>query len=212
MVYESIRDLQHRALSFAVKSNPNLGLEDRAEGFVKIFEKFLPDQSRVLDIGGGWGFYHEPLKQRGHHTTVIDVVKPGIQKCPVIIYDGGQMPFEDKSFDVSMFVTVLHHIPDIDHVVNEALRVTRKRLIVVEDLYNHPMGRLWTVLRDQIYNFEFFGHPKNFKKSSEWNDYFRQKGLDLIFEQELTTRLTGLSILNGVKVFDLCPGQTGLTR
>jgi len=203
MIYEKIRDWQHQALSSMVRQNPNLGLDQRAEDFVRIFENFLPQESRILDIGGGWGFYDEPLKKRGHHLTVLDVVKPGIQRCPVVIYSGDRIPFPDQSFDVSMFVTVLHHIKDIDHVVKEALRVTRKQIIIVEDLYNHQLGRWWSILRDQIYNFEFVGHPKNFKKKSEWIDFFNSKVLTLSFEKELKTHLVGLSILNGVMVFDI---------
>ncbi len=198
-----IRQWQRKILDFLVRHHPALGLEERAEGFVQLFEKELPKESLILDIGGGWGFYHAPLLARGHKHLVVDVIKPGVQKCPVVIYDGKRLPFPDQSFDVSLFITVLHHIPDPEAVIREALRVTRKRVIVVEDLYHHAAGRWWTVLRDQILNVEFFGHPKNFKTREQWTSLFQDLGGSLKFQTEVQTWLSGFQILNGVFVFDV---------
>ncbi len=198
-----VRKWQRSALDFLVRHHPALGLEDRAEKFVRLFEADLPGNCRILDIGGGWGFYHEPLRTRGHQHVVLDVIKPGLQKCPVVIYDGSRIPFPDRSFDVSLFVTVLHHIPDPEAVIREALRVTRGRVIVVEDLYRHRLGRWWTVLRDQIYNMEFFGHPKNFRTAEEWAKTFEKFGAVKVREKQIHTWLSGLRILNGVFVFDV---------
>lgn len=202
-VKQKIRDFQRRALDWTVLHHPNLGLDKRAENFVKLFETNLSAGSRVLDVGGGWGFYYEPLSKRGHKPVVLDVVKPGIQKAPVIVYDGENIPFPDKSFDASMFITVLHHIPDIDQVVQEVKRVTKKTLIVVEDIYHHSLGRLWTQWRDQFYNFEFVGHPCHFKKSDEWVTFFEEHGFQLKEKKQVYTWLSGLRILNGVFIFEL---------
>lgn len=200
---QKIRRFQRRVLDGIVSRNPSLGLDQRAEFFSAIFEKFLPPQSRIVDIGGGWGFYGEPLERRGHSHTVLEVIKPGYSRAPVVIYDPSQpMPFPDKSFDVSLFVTVLHHIPDPQAVLKEAKRITRGRILVVEDLYNHALGRIWTVLRDQIYNCEFFGHPCQFKKKDEWLRVFESLGLAALHTEEVETKLAGLKILNGVFVLD----------
>ena len=89
---------------------------------VTLFENQLPQESRILDLGGGWGFYTEPLEKRGHQTAVVDVVKPGYQKAPVVIYGGERIPFEDKSFDVTILITMLHHVPDPEKLVRESVR------------------------------------------------------------------------------------------
>ncbi len=200
---KKIRVFQRSIQDAMVRSFPSLELDKRAEGFVEIFEKHLSPKSDVLDIGGGWGFYAGPLERRGHQLTVLDVVKPSVQKAPVIIYPGGRMPFEGKTFDASMMVTMLHHTPDPEAILREAARVTRGRVIVIEDIYNNPLGRLWTILRDQIYNFEFFGHPCQFKDASGWKALFERCGLALVEETQLTTRLAGLSILNVVFVLEV---------
>ncbi len=202
-IKQVIQDYQRRFLDFIVREYASADLEKRAEFFTGCFEKDLPPKSTILDIGGGWGFYHKPLQDRGHAHAVIDVVNPGFQKCPVTVYDGDRIPFSDKSFDVSLLITVLHHIPDPEHVILEAKRVTRKRLIVVEDLFHHPLGKIWTSFRDQLYNFEFFGHAGQFRSKPEWIEIFERCGFSLVREEERMTWLAGMRILNGVFVFEL---------
>lgn len=198
-----IRSWQRRVQDRVVRSYPQHKLESRAEYFTSLFADHLEPASRVLDIGGGWGFYAAPLEKRGHDLTVLDVVKPGFQRAPVIIYDGGKMPFEDKSFDASILVTMLHHTPDPVSILKEALRVTRKKIIVIEDVYNHSIGKFWTILRDQFYNVEYFGHPCQFKRSCEWVDLFKGLGLTLEEEKQVRTRISGLSILNAVFILNV---------
>ena len=197
----AVRKAQRQALDWIVENFPAVGLDRRAENFVSIFKEFVPPASRVLDIGGGWGFYAEPLKRsRGCDVTVLDVVEPRFRKAPVVLYSGGKFPFPDRSFDVSLLVTMLHHVPKPEAVLAEAKRVTRRAVIVVEDLYRTAAGRFWTVLRDRFYNLEFVGHPCQFRKKEEWFRCFRKLGLHLEFEKEIHTFLAGMRILNGVFV------------
>ncbi len=208
-----IRNWQRLVQDRVVSSYPQHKLENRAEYFTSLFADHLEPASRVLDIGGGWGFYAAPIENRGHDLTVLDVVKPGFQRAPVIIYDGGKMPFEDKVFDASILVTMLHHTPDPASILKEALRVTRKKIIVIEDVYNHTFGKFWTILRDQFYNVEYFGHPCQFKKSREWIELFNSLGLTLAEEKQVQTRISGLSILNAVFVLDVeTTRRTPLTK
>lgn len=192
---------QRRALDLIVGNFPGVGLERRAESFVSIFKEFVPSSSKVLDIGGGWGFYVEPLRRTLNcNVTVLDVVDPGFKKAPVVVYEGNRIPFPDRSFDVSLLITVLHHVLNPEKVLAEAKRVTRHAVIVVEDLYKTVLGRIWTILRDSFYTLEFVGHPRNFRKKEEWSQCFRQLGFRIEAEKEVYTRLLGIRILNGVFV------------
>lgn len=203
---DTIRKVQRRFLDWVVGSFPAMGLDRRAEGFVSIIKDFVPSDARVLDVGGGWGFYVEPLERfRDCEVTVLDVVEPGFRKAPVVTYDGNRMPFPDGSFDVSLLVTMLHHVPDPEKVLAEAKRVTRGAVIVVEDLYRTSLGRWWTILRDVLYNFEFIGHPCQFRKKEEWFRCFERMGFRLKFETEIYTSLLGMRILNGIFVLGVEP-------
>lgn len=198
---QAIRRFQRRLLDWIVRSFPGIGLDRRAESIVSLIQGFIPTGSRVLDIGGGWGFYVEPLQQaRNCDVTVLDVVSPGFRKAPVVLYEGGKMPFPDRSFDVSLLVTMLHHVPHPEKVLLEAKRVTRRTVIVVEDLYRTAAGRWWTILRDQIVNLEFFGHPCQFRKKDEWARCFKELGFGLQSAEEVSTSLLGMKILNGIFV------------
>jgi SAM-dependent methyltransferase len=198
-----VRDLQTRLLDGLVRGGAQNALQVRAEFFTSLFENELPPQSDILDIGGRWGFYSGPLIKRGHQPIVLDVVRPGFQKAPVVIYDGSKMPFEDKSFDASILVTVLHHIRDQVSVLQEARRVTRKRIVIVEDLYHHPLGRFWTIFRDRLLNFEWFGHPCGFRTRPQWEIFFKEQGFQVRDCRQVDTWLCGLQILNGVFILDV---------
>jgi ubiquinone/menaquinone biosynthesis C-methylase UbiE len=133
-IKKNLQGLQRRVLDGIVRHFAHGALEARAEAIVRLFENQLPRGSRILDLGGGWGFYAEPLKKRGHEHLVLDVVNPGYQKAPVVLYDGSKIPFPDQSFDVTILVTMLHHMPDPQALFKEVRRVTRQKVVVVEDL------------------------------------------------------------------------------
>lgn len=203
MSLDTIRKAQRWCLDRIVKNCPGIGLDRRAEQVVALFDEYIPHASRVLDIGGGWGFYVDPLKRaRNCDVTVLDVVEPEFRKAPVVTYEGERIPFPDGSFDISLLITMLHHVESPEKVLSEAKRVTRRFVIVVEDLYRHWAGRLWTVLRDSIYNFEYVGHPQNFRNRKQWVQSFRQLGFGLHAEKEVYTSLLGMRILNGVFVLN----------
>jgi len=201
-IRKSLQIFQRRILDGFVRWIAHGALESRAEKMVRLFEKDLAPGSRILDLGGGWGFYAEPLKKRGHEHLVLDVVKPGYQKAPVVLYDGGRIPFPDQSFDAVILVTMLHHVPDTEALFREVYRVTRHRVIVVEDLYRHRLGRFWTIIRDRLLNVEFMAHPHQFRTNKGWREFFRRAGFEVSSFKGIYTWLAGLRILNGVYVLE----------
>ncbi|MFH0984603.1 MAG: class I SAM-dependent methyltransferase [Candidatus Omnitrophota bacterium] len=201
-IKSSLQVFQRRVLDGIVRHFAHGALEARAEKVVQLFENQILQGSRVLDLGGGWGFYAEPLKKRGHEHLVLDVVDPGYKKAPVVLYDGQRIPFPDQSFDVTILVTMLHHVPDPEALFREVYRVTRRKVVVVEDLYHHALGRFWTLCRDRILNVEFMEHPHQFRKDGSWRDFFRAAGFEVGSFKSFYTWLSGLRILNGVYVLE----------
>lgn len=151
-------------------------------------------------MGGSWGFCASELRKIGFNAWVVDVVRPGVQVAPLVIYPGDRLPFKNESWDVVSMITMLHHVPDPAALVKEAARVSKKYVLLTEDL-DSVGGRFWTVLRDQIFNLEFFGHPKQFRKEEEWTSFFLEYGLELVRFQKVATRLLGIKIENGFYLF-----------
>jgi len=201
-LYELLRSIQRRWLDFTVEKWARRALECRAERFSAIFKEWLPTTgSKILDIGGGWGFYGAAMEKLGYDVTVLDVIRPSFQKSPVLIYDGNRIPFDRNAFQGSMMVTMLHHVHEPEKLIREMTRVTEDFVIVVEDLYHHRIGFFWTVLRDMFYNAEWLGHPKQFKKHEEWIRIFEDRGWKLKRSEKIYSFLAGLRILNGVYLF-----------
>lgn len=201
-IKNSLQVFQRWVLDWIVRHFAHGALELRAEKIVQLFENQIPKGSRILDLGGGWGFYAEPLKKRGHEHLVLDILSPGYQKAPVVLYDGSKIPFPDQSFDVTILMTMLHHVTEPQALFKEVQRVTRQKVVVVEDLYRHSIGRLWTICRDRFLNVEFLTHPHQFRKDDEWRGFFKAAGFAVSYFKSFYTWLSGLRILNGVYVLE----------
>lgn len=144
----------------------------------------LQNDRQVLDIGSGTGALALLLLAEGKQLTSIDVVdKSAFEEVEPQLYNGRDLPFDDGSFEVVQLITVLHHIPDPDRVLEEALRVGRK-LIVMEDIYNNPLQKYLTWFTDSLVNKEFWGHPHTNKTDAEWKATFESMGAELVFEEQ----------------------------
>jgi ubiquinone/menaquinone biosynthesis C-methylase UbiE len=103
-------------------------------GFVVDAAEPLP--GRVLDIGTGRGFAAVELARRGAGVTTIDTseemlksaylhaVDTGVaENIEFHLTDGGELPFEEGSFEVVTMINVLHHLENPDAVLPEIARV-----------------------------------------------------------------------------------------
>ena len=109
----------------------------------------------VLDIGCGAGALARRLAERGHDVTGIDPAGDAIaaarERMPearLMVGGAEALPFGDASFDASLFLNSLHHVPGprMRTALHEALRVLRPggEAIVVEPL---ARGAFFEVMR-----------------------------------------------------------------
>ena len=102
---------------------------------------------RVLDLGAGEGYVAAALV--GHAWTCsVDIGPFRRAAVPYVTYDGARLPFADGAFDMTLISLALHHCSRSEGVLDEAVRVTRARLIVLESVYRNASERFWLELLD----------------------------------------------------------------
>ena len=137
----------------------------------------------VLDIGAAEGWTGEMIRSDdpGRQVQLLDVDDFNQTDLPLTVYDGQTIPFNDKSFDTSCLCLILHHCDDPDRVLSEAMRVTRKRLIITESVYHYKIGRALLYIADNIVNglrtHSQMAKALHFRKSDEWERRFLEMGL-----------------------------------
>lgn len=139
----------------------------------------LNPSDRIIDIGSGSGNLCALLQEKHFSVTPLDVRSESyVDNQEPIIYDGNNIPFSNDTFDTSLLIFVLHHTHNPEDVIKEAMRVSKK-IIILEDVCNNKIGRYFMILIDQIYNLKFVGEPHSNKTDLEWKKLFKSLGLNL---------------------------------
>ena len=137
----------------------------------------------VLDVGCGEGYVLEELVARGAGEVVgVDVVDIRRERSrPFRLFDGVELPFIDRRFDVVVLSFVLHHVPDDRKraLLREALRVCRGTLVIVEDTPVTLLDRLMNRRHGETYRRRIKSTaPFGFLTEGEWRWLFRGMGLE----------------------------------
>jgi ubiquinone/menaquinone biosynthesis C-methylase UbiE len=120
--------------------------------------------SFILDVGCGRGEWGSLLRARkeSFHLVGVDIWRPHLRRlCKRRVYDeliqikAPNLPFKDKSFDISLACEVLEHLDKDDgyELLKELERVSRKMIVV-----STPMN--W-------FQMEIYGNPYE-RHVSEW--------------------------------------------
>ena len=151
---------------------------------------------RVLDLGAGEGWVTAALTRHGFATCGADVGPFARVAVPYVVYDGTRLPFGDASFDTTLLLLTLHHCEKPETVLEEAIRVTRARLIVTESVVRNRLDRIWLDLLDGRFNRLRHGGlmpvPLGFRRGEEWERLFASCGLALGATRWLGGRLERL--------------------
>jgi SAM-dependent methyltransferase len=137
---------------------------------------------RVLDLGGAEGYVAAAVRRRtGAWVCAADVGSFRRAPGPYVRYDGARLPFPDGAFDTTLLLLTLHHCADPEAVLDEALRVTRRRLVVTESVYRSRRDRFWLELLDGPVNRHrhrgVMPIPLAFRPPAAWEALFASRGL-----------------------------------
>lgn len=137
----------------------------------------------VLDIGCGDGTIASLLLQQDPSLRVRGLEVSARPKCSIDykLFDGVHIPHEDASFDVCMFVDVLHHATDPVAVLREAVRVSRRFILIKDHLCENRFD-WWTLkFMDWMGNRPHgVAMTYDYKSRSEWRRIFDSCGLKVV--------------------------------
>jgi SAM-dependent methyltransferase len=123
----------------------------------------------ALDFGAGDGWFARQFldARLAANITAVDVKKRDRVFVPSIIFDGRELPFPDRSFDLSYSIDVLHHCPDPHASLSELLRCTARFLVIKDHTYRTPIGRVQLSILDELGNRRF-GVPSLYRYQRAW--------------------------------------------
>ena len=120
----------------------------------------------ALDVATGGGHVARRLRDAGIEVVSLDPA-PGMQ--PDVVSRGEDIPFAPRSFDVVACRVGAHHFEDVEKAMAEMARVSRDRVIVVDNLFLDEGAEEADRLRDP-------SHVRNYTER-EWRELFDAVGL-----------------------------------
>jgi SAM-dependent methyltransferase len=120
----------------------------------------------ALDVATGGGHVARRLREAGLEVVSCDPA-PGMQ--PDVVCSAEELPFADGSFDVVACRVAAHHFVDVRAAVGEMVRVSRSRVLVVDNLYQDAQLESAECLRDPT-------HVRTYTEP-EWRGFFEEAGL-----------------------------------
>jgi SAM-dependent methyltransferase len=168
-------------LSWIARSHRALVFGRRARALADALAPLIPAEARtVLDIGCGDGTIASLLAQRlpGVAIEGVEVIPRPTCQVPSRAFDGVQLPFPDQSFDVCLFVDVLHHTADVTQLLREAARVTRSCVILKDHLSENSFDHATLRAMDWVGNRPHgVTLTYNYQSRSQWEQHFALCGL-----------------------------------
>jgi SAM-dependent methyltransferase len=107
-----------------------------------------------LDVGCGDGYITRAIADRvgARHVEGVELSVPPSAHVPIRRYNGRDLPFPDGSFEAVVLVDVLHHCDDPQRVLDEAVRVAARQVVIKDHLAFGSKSRWVLRVMDRIGN------------------------------------------------------------
>lgn len=151
--------------------------------------RLLPHDGSVLDVGAGDGALARLILDQRPDLQIrgIDVLVRPTTAIPVEPFDGLHFPADDSSYDAVMFVDVLHHTENPLPVLREAVRVTRRHVLIKDHTREGLLAGATLRFMDEVGNRRFgVALPHNYWRRAQWDVAFRSLSLNVeAWQQDL---------------------------
>jgi SAM-dependent methyltransferase len=166
------------------KDRKALGFK-RAKRSFELVKDYIVGE-KVLDLGAGDGLLALEIKEQlKKEVVLVDVVDYNYTDLPLILYDPKEnVPLADEEVDTTILYTVLHHASDPEHLLKEATRITKRRLVIMEGYVEEDDIRMTNSFFDWFYNRvigdEDINVPLNFLRVKGWEKLLKSHGFDMV--------------------------------
>lgn len=147
----------------------------RVRALAAHFAALLPQAHSVLDVGCGDGLIDALVLERRGDLSIRGVelqLRPAAQ-IHVTPFDGRKLPFPDQSFDSVLFCDVLHHTDSPLAMLQEAVRVARKCILIKDHVVQGWLARPTLRFMDFIGNAPHgVVLPYNYLTGPQWDAAF----------------------------------------
>lgn len=133
---------------------------------------------QALDVATGGGHVARRLEEAGASVVSVDPA-PGMR--PTVVSSAEHLPFADDSFDVVACRIAAHHFDDVRAAVREMARVSRRRVVLQDNLF----------VGDDVEQAEKLRDPTHVRcyTETEWRDFFADAGLEVVDERTFERRV-----------------------
>jgi SAM-dependent methyltransferase len=155
----------------------------RAEFNFRSIQALVPQGCKVLDVGAWSCYLGQLLRDRlACEVLSLDVVNANKTEMPFQVFDGKVLPVDSRSFDVVLFLYILHHAADDKPLLEEASRVLRDGgcLLIAEDrvdgLWNRALTagfHIWLRLSTGM------TRDGEFRTTDQWPKRFHAAGFEV---------------------------------
>lgn len=180
---------------------------------IKLIRQFThthTQKERLLELGAGSGYQAMVLQKNGYDVYAIELEVSHFDKkqqvFPITIYDGQNIPFGDKEFDIVFSSNVLEHVADLHNILGEIKRVLKDDGLALIILPT-PIWCFFTIITSFLRLSPNFYRPHGaiaktifqeivlFRKNL-WIEHFEKNGFQIV--KYLTNGLfyTGASIMD----------------
>ncbi len=154
-------------------------LNEHSKWFFKLLDQYIPNNSKIADVGCGTGQFSCFLGAKGRDVYAFDFSEESIDKAKQLKNklkldnvkfekkDLFELNIPDNSFDYTFCLGVLHHTPEPYRGYKNLVRITKHKGYIVIVTIN-PFGRLYLKFRRLILKYLI-------KSSQQIKNYFTKK-------------------------------------